>query len=145
MVVETEAVAEVNNLFVKFNLEDTLLQIEGTSRTSQTSLFYPIPSEFFHDNNLKYHYNLTNKKDIMLLEGIYDSLLMVKLSSDNLIIRNQNILDKLVENIEILKWYSELPTYERVVNKSYFAIVLTYVVSNKPVVISDMQRYISRK
>ena len=145
MVVETEAVAEVNNLFVKFNLEDTLLQIEGTSRTSQTSLFYPIPSEFFHDNNLKYHYNLTNKKDIMLLEGIYDSLLMVKLSSDNLIIRNQNILDKLVENIEILKWYSELPTYERVVNKSYFAIVLTYVVSNKPVAISDMQRYISRK
>lgn len=143
--VETEAVAEVNNLFVKFNLEDTLLQIEGTSRTSQTSLFYPIPSEFFHDNNLKYHYNLTNKKDIMLLEGIYDSLLMVKLSSDNLIIRNQNILDKLVENIEILKWYSELPTYERVVNKSYFAIVLTYVVSNKPVTISDMQRYISRK
>lgn len=81
----------------------------------------------------------------MLLEGIYDSLLMVKLSSDNLIIRNQNILDKLVENIEILKWYSELPTYERVVNKSYFAIVLTYVVSNKPVTISDMQRYISRK
>ena len=145
MVVETEAVAEVNNLFVKFNLEDTLLQIEGTSRTSQTSLFCPIPSEFFHDNNLKYHYNLTNKKDIMLLEGIYDSLLMAKLSSDNLIIRNQNILDKIVENIEILKWYSELPTYERVVNKSYFAIVLTYVVSNKPVVISDMQRYISRK
>lgn len=145
MVVETEAVAEVNNLFVKFNLEDTLLQIEGTSRTSQTSLFYPIPSEFFHDNNLKYHYNLSNKKDIMLLEGIYDSLLMVKLSSDNLIIRNQNILDKLVENIEILKWYSELPTYERVVNKTYFAIVLTYIVSNKPVTISDMQRYISRK
>lgn len=143
--VETEAVAEVNNLFVKFNLEECVLQIEGTSRTSQTSLFYPIPSEFFHDNNLKYHYNLTNKKDIMLLEGIYDSLLMVKLSSDNLIIRNQNILDKLVENIEILKWYSELPTYERVVNKTYFAIVLTYIVSNKPVTISDMQRYISRK
>lgn len=98
-----------------------------------------LPIEDLREYGFRTVYDLSNKEHIKDIYTIKESLVMMKLSVDNLEIKNMKLIDAVERHEKFFDWYADLPVYVRARNRTLFYEFVDFLAEGKPMSVEEMK------